>query len=128
MVEKIADYGSGDAYPGEEPQAVSDREQLRHDYSVDTVQQPPEEYNWSMSGTHVSVSDDDHGTQFGAMAWTDFNRPFAYGKVELHYRWTAVWHVNYTNMSIPLVERRLKRYSRDQGWDWGGITDSRGEP
>lgn len=136
MTKKTADLLGPSAYPGSTPQAESDRAQeqhsyddsLRPDYTVDTTTRPDEVYNWSMSGTHVSVSNDDHGVQFGAMAWTDFNRPYAYGTVELHYMWTARWTVVYTNMSVPMVEKRLKRYSKDQGWEWGGIQDYRGEP
>lgn len=119
----------GDAYPGSAPQAASDHEQglPRPDYSVAPAR-PADEYNFSMSGTHVSVSNDQHGDQFDAMGWNDLARPHAYGKVELHYRWTVYWHVYYTNMSLHLVEKRLKRYTRDQGWDWGGILDDEGVP
>lgn len=127
MSEKTADFAGPTAYPGETPQAESDRDQLHHDYSVGVENRPPETFNWAMSGTHVSVSNDDHGVQFDGMAWTDYNRPYAYGIVELHFTWNAMWTIVYTNISIPMVEQRLKRYSKDQGWEWAGIQDHRGQ-
>lgn len=135
---KTADYGAGDAYPGSEPQNVSDREQEAASFSMPdtgyredyTVAPPPmpEEYNWAMSGTHVSVSNDLHGDLFQAMGWTDLNRPHAYGKCELHAQWSVYWTVDYTNMSLHMVEKRLKRYTKDQGWNWGGLLDAEGYP
>lgn len=121
----------GDAYIGDTPQANADREQEQAAYKPDyTVapERPADEYNWAMSGTHVSVSNDEWADLFSAMAWNDQSRPHAYGKVELHYRWTVYWHVHYTNMNFGILEKRLKRYTRDQGWDWGGILDEEGVP
>lgn len=135
-MDKVADLLGPTPYPGETPQAEADSQQensamsmpdVRPDYSVAPTR-PADEYQWSMSGTHVAVSNDDHGAQFQAMQWNDFDRPHAYGKVELHYRWQVYWHVYYTNMSLPLVERRLKRYTKDQGWEWGGMLDEEGMP
>ncbi len=127
----------GDAYIGDTPQANSDREQFQDsfkpeqdwkpDYTV-APERPADEYNWALSGTHVSVSNDEHDYQFSAMGWNDLSRPHAYGKVELHYKWEVWWHVYYTNMSLHMVESRLRRYTRDQGWDWGGILDEEGVP
>lgn len=127
----------GDAYAGDTPQANADREQFQDsfkpeqdwepDYTV-APERPADEYNWALSGTHVSVSNDEHDYQFSAMGWSDLSRPHAYGKVELHYRWEVWWHVYYTNMSLHMVESRLRRYTRDQGWDWGGILDEEGVP
>lgn len=135
-MERRADLIGPTPYTGETPQVEADREQekaseqmpdLKLDYTVAPTR-PADEYNWSMSGTHVVVSNDYHGDQFLALQWNDFNRPHAYGKLELHYHWTAYWHVFYTNMSLPIVERRLKRYSKDQGWEFGGLLDEDGMP
>lgn len=136
MKQRLADLAGPTPYTGETPerQDFNDLEDksmgmpdVRPDYTV-APDRPAEEFNWSMSGTHVQVSEDDHNAQFQALEWNNFDRPHAYGKLELFYNWTANWHVYYTNMSHPLVEKRLRKYTRDQGWDWGGLLDEEGMP
>jgi len=127
-MQKSADLLGSDAYPGEEPQAAAEAAQIRQDYSVAPLDRPADEYNWAMSGTHVSVSNDHHVDQFKAMGWNDGSRPHAFGELELHFRWTAFWSIKHSNISLHLVEKRLKRYTKDQGWDWGGLLDQEGMP
>jgi len=135
-MKKLADLAGPTPYPGSTPEAQDSQaldqksmqmDDVRPDYTV-APDRPPEEFNWSMSGTHVMVSDDQHGEQFLTMDYNDFSRPFAYGKLELEYNWTANWHLVYTNLSHHIVEKRLKKYTRDQGWEWGGLLDAEGMP
>jgi len=127
-MKKLADLLGADPYPAQEPQAAAEAAQIRKDYTVAPLDRPADTFNWSMSGTHVSVSNDHHVDQFSAMGWNDEGRPHAFGELELHFRWTAFWTVKHSSMSIHLVEKRLKRYTKDQGWDWGGILDGEGAP
>lgn len=39
---------------------------------------------------------------------------------------TAIWEVA-SNVSLSALVKALKKYTKDGGWDWGGITDMKGE-
>src|SRR4051812_48935003 len=116
-------WGS-DAYPAEEPQATADREQeqnaykpLPRDYSAQPEEIAPKEFKWSMTGSHISVSDSHgHDELFDAMNHSDSTRPHAWGTVQVSYRWEALWQIEASNMSLAMVDKRLRKYSKDQGW------------
>ena len=132
MLKRLSDLlGGSDAYPAEEPQTANDLEQTRAeprpDYTV-APEAPPTEYRWSMTGTHMSVSEEDHEVMFAGMEHSDFTRPYAYGTLTLYYRWDAVWTLTYSNMAIKEVEKRIKKYTRDQGWHYAGLLDEEGQP
>src|SRR5882672_4915928 len=128
MMKRFSDLLGADPYPGETPQAESNREQLKRDYTT-APESDPEEYNWAMTPTHVSVSGDHHADLFGAMQHHDLdNKPHAYGTLTLCYNWEAVFTVDASNMSLHLVEKKLKRYCSDQGWQYKGIIDDSGMP
>lgn len=126
-MEKYSDLLGPTPYTGEDPQVESDAEQVKRDYTM-APGRDPDEYFFAMTPTHVSVSPLEHGEQFGGMGYTDFSKPHAYGRLILHYRWDAEWHVEYTNMSMHLIEQKLKRYTKDQGWNWKGMMDEEGMP
>ena len=127
---------AGDAYPAEQPQAENDAEQehdaympLRADYTAEGESAIPKEYNWSLTGTHISVSDSfQHNDLFDAMNHSDNSRPHAWGTVQVSYNWEAVWEISGSNMSLGMVESRLRKYSKDQGWQHVNIIDHEGMP
>lgn len=121
MMEKVADLGAGMAYPGDSAQANEDRQQTQDSFiGRDYTHKPdemPKQYNWVMSGTHMAVGTEPHEVLFSGLQ-ENYSLPHAYGGLELHLNYNAMWSITYTNMAIGLVEKRLKRYTTTQGWNY----------
>lgn len=127
MTDKTSDIAGADAYPGQEPQATADRE-LRRDWMTSPEDREPDEYHWALTGHLLSVRDEEPSELFREMGYHDFSRPYAYGTVTVHFNWNAVFQITYSNMALHLVEKRLKRFARDHGWQYEGIVDEDGMP
>jgi tRNA nucleotidyltransferase (CCA-adding enzyme) len=126
-MDKTADL-IGDSHPGNEPQAEADRERIRRDYT-DAVETDPDEYNFVLNGSVIAVHKDaDHPELFGILDYRDLTRPYAYGLLTVHSNWDSVWEVTHTNMAMHEVAKRLKKYSRDHGWQFSGAIDETGMP
>ena len=127
---KHSDLAGSDAYPAEQPQAQADRDmaQPRPDYTqVEEAQ--PEEYQFVLSGTVVAVHPTaDHPDLFNVLGYEDYSKPYAYGQLVLHSNWDAMWEITHTNMAMHEVAKRLKKYTRDHGWTFEGLTDETGSP
>lgn len=120
------DY-AGDGSPGEEPQALSDRgvEPDRHsDWN------PVEEYQFVYANGQLHVSEDhDHEELFGHANVPDVSQhagPMAVGHIMVDMG-KASFEMD-TNIGAQALVRVLKDYCKQQGWRWGGLLDSQGEP
>lgn len=90
---------------------------------------PAKSYNWTMTGTHISVSDQyEHPDLFWGMNHDDFALPHAWGTVDVSYRWETVWHLEGSNMAPHLVEQRLRKYAKEQGWKMVAMLNADGMP
>lgn len=131
MTDKISDNTGGgwggDAYPMEEPEATDNRQQLQRDFMMEPWA-PPETYRWAMTGTHISVGDMEHDIHFMLMGHSNWDGPHAWGTVEVSHRWDNLWHVDGGNLSLGMIEKRIRRYAKDQGWGKTTITDKSGVP
>jgi tRNA nucleotidyltransferase (CCA-adding enzyme) len=116
-------WGS-DAYPGEEPQA----KELRRDYTeIAHDQVPPDMHNWLIVGNQVYVSKDPHEQLFKQYGHANSHRPFAYGKMALHYRWRTNFQIEHSNISLHIVEKLLKQYANKNGFKFEALVDRDGE-
>lgn len=121
-MEKLAlDLGAGDAFPAQEPQAELDR-----DYSV---MPEPEgtEYYWVLTGTHIFVSEETRTEDYPLDKHLNKSLPYALGKVKVIARWTAYWMIQESNMATHMVEKRLRRYCKQQGWKFAGLSHDDGQ-
>lgn len=119
---------AGDSHPAQEPQAAADAERMRADYTQ-APEVPPQELNWVATNGMVLVHGTmDHQTMLETTQHSHFSRPHAYGTLNLHNRWDAVWEIERSNMALHLIEKQLKKYCREQGWKFGGIIDDHGMP
>ena len=129
-MKKRTDLAGADAYPAEEPQARADHDmaQPRSDYTV-AEESDPEEYQFVLTGTVVAVhSESNHDDLFDVLDFRDFAMPYAYGTLILYSNWDAVWQVSRSNVALHQVMKRLKKYTKDQGWKFSGIVDDHGMP
>jgi tRNA nucleotidyltransferase (CCA-adding enzyme) len=116
-------WGS-DAYPGEEPQA----KELRRDYTeIAHDQVPPDMHNWLIVGNQVYVSKEPHEQLFKQHGHANSHKPFAYGRIALHYRWRANFQVEHSNLSLHIVEKLLKQYANKNGFKFEALVDRDGE-
>lgn len=128
-MKKISDLIGADPYPAEEPQAQADREreQVKPDYSVAPIAHP-EEFNWVLTGSVLAVHPNQpHEVLFSALNH-DLGRPYAYGSLTLDHNWMAQWELTHSNMSLNLVIKQLKKYTREHGWKFDGMLDKDGLP
>jgi tRNA nucleotidyltransferase (CCA-adding enzyme) len=123
------DY-AGDAYPAEQPQAQSDREQF-DSYWHDEPAQPSTsaEYRFFYGNGQLEVSPNhDHSTLAGHIGIDPANHrgPVAVGHIAVNNN-RATFEVA-SNVNVKALERVFKDYAKQVGWRWGGITNSDGEP
>lgn len=123
---KTADLLGPSPYTGEQGDAEARNERLRRDYTL-SPDFPAEEYSWAMTPTHVTVSPDAAEAQ-AALQINDLSRPHAAGKLYLRSNWDAAWQLERSTMALHAVEKRLKRYTADQGWSYDSLADREGQP
>jgi tRNA nucleotidyltransferase (CCA-adding enzyme) len=118
---KRADLIGADPYPGEDPSVV-DR------YYHDQPDIPgPEEYNFVYANGKLELdpyNDHDRIAERSGLVGADAG-PSAVGSVSVIDGQRAEWKVS-SNVSIGLLSNVLRAYSRQAGWQWGGITDLQG--
>lgn len=127
--------GSGsDAYPGEGPQAEEEFN-LRdfHDPVIDdlnlSMEEPVEhEYKFLFGNGEFKVSPvEDHSAMAQeAQITPDHTGPMAVGYVNVRGR-DALWSVE-SNIALRGLVKRMKDYSKQVGWKWGGLVDNNGQP
>jgi hypothetical protein len=122
---KTADLLGPSPYTGETPENAARLERERRDYTT-APEGPTEEYAWAATATHVSVGRTPEEVA-AQLQINQLDRPNASGSLYLRERHSAAWQIGSSNISLGALERRLRRYTRDQGWRWEGLSDSTGE-
>jgi tRNA nucleotidyltransferase (CCA-adding enzyme) len=129
MIHKQALGFGGDSHPGEEPQAISDR-QMNNFQNHDEPNYEPQSasYNFFYGGGQLHVSPDHDHSNLREHAGVDENSigPMAVGEVSVDAD-RATWHVE-GNVAMRGLFKVLKEYTESVGWRWGGLTDIEGEP
>jgi tRNA nucleotidyltransferase (CCA-adding enzyme) len=129
VTSKVALDYAGDAYPGEEPQALEDHAQRYwHDLPEDTPEAPGQEYRffYGNGDLHVSPIHSHDDLRDHAGVSKEHTGPMAAGYVNLKGR-RATWTIN-SNVGAQALARVLKDYTERVGWKWQGMTDMEGEP
>lgn len=135
IIKQADSGGSGsDAYPGEGPQAEEEFN-LRdfHDPAIDdlnlSMEEPVEhEYKFFFGNGEFKVSPvEDHSAMAQeAQITPDHTGPMAVGYVNVRGR-DALWSVE-SNIALRGLVKRMKDYSKQVGWKWGGLVDNNGQP
>lgn len=122
---KVALDYMGDAYPGEEPQAVEDRGYWHDEPAIDDTSA---EYKFVYGNGGLEVSPSHTHTELADHAgMTPAHRgPMATGWIVVNKN-KATFEVQ-TNVSLKALERIFKDYCKNLGWQWGGMTNIEGEP
>ena len=121
-IEVTADYVT-DPYPGEGPQRSNDI-QLERDYTA-APPSDPREYDWVMNGENISIVPSQEAPSMNSDDW-DF--PFAHGVLELQDNYGAIFQLKKGNMAIHLVEKRLKKFCRDNLYEFQALLSPDGHP
>lgn len=112
-------------YTGETPQVAADNA-ARHDgLAVSDVPVNPT-YQWAMNPHFVSVGDRPAEDLYRELGQLDPSRPYAYGTVEVHSDWDALFSITSANMALHEIEKALKKWTREHRWNFEGIADGRG--
>jgi hypothetical protein len=134
-MDKRSDLLGPSPHPAQEPQKADDLEQMRRDYTQDVDgpnNAPGEEYRWVTDGKHVLV-----GPKSGLPVlnlWRqmtgkdEMHGPYAHGFLEVIARWNAEWMIRDSTISLHLLDKILRTYSKDMGWKYRAITDEGGMP
>jgi hypothetical protein len=114
----------GDINIGEQPEAKT----LRRDYT-DWMHDPspPDMSNWVIVGNQLYVGQDAHENMFAQHGHANSHKPFAYGRMALQYRWNVNFQIEYSNVSLHIVEKILRQYSNKNGWKLQNLVDRDGE-
>ncbi len=131
MDQKFADQGvGGDAYPGSTPEAQVERQHVNDSYGQDSQfsDHPLAEYKFFFANGELDVSGahDLDGLRERNNVPAEHNGPTAVGNLIVQDH-VAIWEVA-SNVSLSALVKALKKYTKDGGWDWGGVTDMKGEP
>lgn len=115
----------GDAFPGEEPQALENQAQIDNDWSGLSL---PEEYKFVYAHGQLDVSPihshDEISQHLGVE--DSYAGPIAVGYCHVD-NGKATWEVN-SNVSLQAMFKILKDYTKHVGWRWHGMTDIHGQP
>lgn len=130
-VRKTAEPGfGGDALPGNQPQFQNDLEQRADLYQHDTAEFEPGsgeyEFFYGNGQLHVSPHHGHDELRGHAGIAEDHTGPMALGYVIVD-RGRANWQVG-GNIALKGFHRILKDYTKNVGWQWGGLTDLEGQP
>jgi tRNA nucleotidyltransferase (CCA-adding enzyme) len=112
---------AGDAFPGQEPDAIENRPP-EHEWNT------PEEYKFVWANGQLQVSEDeDHSTLADNVGLApNHTGPMAVGHIAVVLG-KATFEVE-TNVHANGLARIFKDFCKQQGWRWGGMTDIQGEP
>ncbi|MDE2101180.1 MAG: HD domain-containing protein [Patescibacteria group bacterium] len=126
---RLSDLLGPSPYQGQQPEneALNDSTKPRPDYTR-TAPKPADIHRFVVTPLFAFVgdagaSDEDLLAQLG---W-DANQPHGSGTLELAYRWDALWKLEQSNMALNQVEKALKKYTKDQGWNWQGLSLPNGD-
>lgn len=128
---KFSDQGvGGDAYIGETPEALVERQHVNDSYGQDGQfdDHPLVEYKFFFANGELDVSGahDLNGLRDRNNVSPDHSGPMAVGNLIVQDH-VAIWEVS-SNVGLGPLVKALKKYTKDGGWDWGGVTDMKGEP
>ena len=112
-------------YTGETPQVAADNAVRHDDLAVSDVPVNPT-YQWAMNPHFVSVGDRPAEDLYRELGQLDPSRPYAYGTVEVHSDWDALFSITSANMALHEIEKALKKWTREHRWNFEGIADGRG--
>lgn len=135
LVKSAESGGSGsDAYPGEGPQAEEEFNMRNfHDPAIDdlnlSMEKPVEhDYKFVFGNGEFKVSPiGDHETMAGEVGMgPEHTGPMAFGHINVQGR-NALWSVE-SNIGLRGLVKMMKDYSKQVGWEWGGLVDGSGQP
>lgn len=123
MSEKIAEFGAfGDAFPGEEPQAINNQ----GDSNWQDLHEVEYKFIYGNGQLHISPRHEFEDIASHADIKDDHRGPTAVGYVTVEGE-RATWAVS-GNVSKRSIFKVIKEYTKNVGWSWGGMTDIEGEP
>ncbi len=128
---KFADQSvGGDAFPGETSEALVERQHVNDSYGQDSQfdDHPIAEYKFFFAHGELDVSGahDLDGLRERNNVAPEHSGPMAVGNLIVQDG-TAIWEVS-SNVGLGPLIKALKSWTKDAGWDWGGVTDMKGEP
>lgn len=119
-----------DAYPAEEPQAMTDTDDSTGFmfYDKPEVELGTGDYNFFFGNGQLEVSKDHSHDELAEHTGVQANKPgpSALGKVEVE-QGRAHWLVS-GNIALKGLAKRLKEYTKQAGWRWGGLASLDGNP
>lgn len=126
---KLALDYAGDAFPGQEPQALEDtKDRYFHD---EPGYEPPanQEYKFVYGGGNLEISPVHSHEELAEHAGLrpDHAGPMAVGYASVNMN-NAIWEISSSNIGAHALIRVLQDYTKHVGWKWGGATDGQGEP
>ena len=119
----------GDALPAEEPQKSEDLAQEHQYWHDEPGWKPAEgEYKFVYGNGQLEVSPiHDHDELFDHTGLgPDHTGPLAMGHIIVNGN-RATWEVD-SNINLSGLARIFRDYSKNVGWQWGGLTDGEGQP
>lgn len=131
---RFADQGWGtDPYPAQEPQAEQDRQHVTEAWGQEPGDNlggdhPIAEYKFVYANGDLDLSGShSHEDLFERNnVPLDHHGPTAVGNVTVQDG-VAVWEVA-SNVAGSALSKVLQKYTREAGWDWGGMADMKGNP
>lgn len=122
---------AGDAYPAEQPQAESDRDQFDSYWHDEPMAETPSGvYQFVYANGQLEVSPNHDHTELaehaGVASPDGHTGPFVAGHVSLT-NGRATWEAH-SNINLYGLQKILKDYCKQVGWEWGGLTDQEGQP
>lgn len=128
---RFSDIGTGgDPYPGETGEALVERQHVNDSYGQDGQfdDYPIAEYKFFFANGKLDVSGahDLDGLRERNNVAPEHGGPMAVGNLIVQDG-TAIWEVT-SNVGLGPLVKALKKFTKDGGWDWGGVTDMKGEP
>ena len=81
-------------------------------------------YNWALTPSFCSIGEQRHDELFREMGHLSQDSPHAYGVVDVHGNWTALFSLSFSNMDLKLVDKALKQFVKAHHWDYGGLLDN----
>jgi tRNA nucleotidyltransferase (CCA-adding enzyme) len=128
---KIALDYAGDAYPAEMPEKSNELNRVSED---PYFHRPPEhepsrgEYYFVFANGQIEASPFHDHRELADQAGVDLESsgPLAVGFISVDTG-MAHWSVQ-SNVGAKAISKKLRDYTKQVGWNWGGMTDLEGEP
>jgi tRNA nucleotidyltransferase/poly(A) polymerase len=123
---RLADYvGLTGPTPSDEIDTQRRNPDVRRDYTMAEPREN-EELHWVATPKSVVAHPTHTAQEILDLMEYDESLPHAYGTAEVHYNWEVLWHVDQSTMALHLLEKLLKKETRNHSWKFEGITDAQG--